>query len=280
VSPAVDIYALGLVLIECITGRREYPGNALEAAVARLHRRPMVPVGLPESLRMLLLAMTADEPEARPDADEVLAATRAISREVGVDAETVLSPALMAAPTGAFSPPPGVVAGATVSTGASATTGAYVGAVADGETPAASRPRRRRVLVAVGIALAAVLVVGSALALTLVRASSTTPLPPPASSVPAIPAAPAAVAPTTEEAEPLRSPRVRVTTRPRPRTTTAVAPPAATTPASVVVTTPPAPVVAPPPVVVTTTPTGRSESSSPSSPSSPTSPASRLVAAP
>ena len=276
VSPAVDIYALGLVLIECLTGRREYPGNALEAAVARLHRRPMVPDGLPESLRMLLLAMTADEPHARPDADEVLAATRAISREVGVDAETVLSPALMAAPTGAFSPPPGVVAGPAVATGSSATTGA----VADGETPAASRPRRRRVLVAVGIALAAVLVVGSALALTLVRTSSTAPLPPPASSVPAIPAAPAAVVPTTEEAEPLRTPRVRVTTRPRPRTTTAVAPPVVTSEAPVVVTTPPAPVVVPPPVVVTTTPTGRSGPSSPTSPSSSTSPASQLVAAP
>ena len=280
VSPAVDIYALGLVLIECITGRREYPGNALEAAVARLHRRPMVPAGLPESLRMLLVAMTADEPDARPDADEVLAATRSISREVGVDAETVLSPALMAAPTGAFSPPPGVVTGPAVSTGSSAPTGAYAGAAVEGETPAASRPRRRRLLVAVGIALVAVLVAGSALALTLVRASSTAPLPPPASSVPAIPAAPAAVAPTTEEAAPLRSPRIRVTTRPRPRTTTAVAPPVApTSEAPVIVTTPPAPVVVPPPVVVTTTPTGRSGPTSPTSPTSPTA-ASQLVAAP
>ncbi len=179
VSPAVDIYALGLVLIECVTGRREYPGNALEAAVARLHRRPMVPVGLPESLQLLLIAMTADEPDARPDADEVLAATRAISREVGVDAETVLSPALMAAPTGSFSPPPGVVAAPAVSTGSAGTTGAYAGVAAEGETPAAARPRRRRILVAVGIALVAVLVAGSAIAFTLVRASSTAPLPPP-----------------------------------------------------------------------------------------------------
>jgi serine/threonine protein kinase len=280
VSPAVDIYALGLVLIECVTGRREYPGNALEAAVARLHRRPMVPVGLPESLRTLLVAMTADEPDARPDADEVLAATRAISREVGVDAETVLSPALMAAPTGAFSPPPGVVAGPAVSTGSSATTGAYAGAAAAGETPAASRPRRRRLLVAVGIALAAVLVAGSALALTLVRASSTAPLPPPASSVPAIPSAPAAVAPTTDQAEPLRTPRVRVTTRPRARTTTAVAPPVVpTSEAPVVVPRAPAPVVPAPPVVVTTTPTERSAPTSPTSPTSPTG-ASQLVAAP
>ena len=280
VSPAVDIYALGLVLIECITGRREYPGNALEAAVARLHRRPMVPVGLPESLQMLLIAMTADEPDARPDADEVLAATRAISREVGVDAETVLSPALMAAPTGSFSPPPGVVAAPAPSTGSAETTGAYAGVAAEGETPAAARPRRRRILVAVGIALVAVLVVGSALAFTLVRASSTAPLPPPATSVPAIPAAPAAVAPTTEEAEPARTPRVRVTTRPRARTTTAVVPPVVpTSEAPVVVTTPPAPVVPAPPVVVTTTPTGRSGSTSTPPTSTVTGPT-RLVAAP
>ena len=43
VGPASDVYALGLVLLECITARREYPGNALEAAVARLHRAPEIP---------------------------------------------------------------------------------------------------------------------------------------------------------------------------------------------------------------------------------------------
>jgi eukaryotic-like serine/threonine-protein kinase len=291
VTPAVDIYALGLVLIECVTGRREYPGNALEAAVARLHRRPVVPVGLPESLRTLLVAMTADEPGARPDADEVLAAMRAVSREVGLDAETVLSPALMAAPTGAFPtsgvPAPGSAlldpAGQALSTGAAATTGAYA------ETPAgpAARPahRRRGLLVAAGVALAAILIAGSALAFTLVRgASSTTPLPPPATSVPAIPAPPAAViAPTSEEAEPVRSTRLRapVRTRERVATTTpaAVAPTTAAPPP--VVTTTQSPVVQEPPPVVTTTPTGRSGSSSPTSSSASGSPAApQLVAAP
>ncbi|NMO89275.1 serine/threonine-protein kinase [Actinomycetospora sp. TBRC 11914] len=284
VTPAVDIYALGLVLIECVTGRREYPGNALEAAVARLHRRPVVPVGLPESLRTLLVAMTADDPEARPDADEVLAATRAVSREVGLDAETVLSPALMAAPTGAFptSAVPGqgsAVPGPPSPTGSSATTGAYA------ETPSGGPPRparrRRGLLVAAGVALAAVLIAGSAIAYTLVRgASSSTPLPPPPpTSVPAIPAPPAAaVVPTTEEAEPVRSTRFRAPVRTRARlTTTTPAPVAPTSAPPAVVTTTPAPVVAPPPVVVTTTPTGRSE---PSSPTSTTSAAQQLVAAP
>ncbi|WP_345341585.1 serine/threonine-protein kinase, partial [Actinomycetospora succinea] len=99
IDGAVDIYALGLVLIECLTGRREYPGNALEAAVARLHRRPVVPTGLSPGLEALLTAMTADDAVDRPTAEEVVAGLRGVSREVGMDAETVLSPVLMTAPT-------------------------------------------------------------------------------------------------------------------------------------------------------------------------------------
>lgn len=71
VSSATDIYALGLVLLECITGRREYPGGALEAAVARLHRPPLIPDGVPESLAALLRRMTADDPAQRPSAASV-----------------------------------------------------------------------------------------------------------------------------------------------------------------------------------------------------------------
>jgi eukaryotic-like serine/threonine-protein kinase len=266
VTPAVDIYALGLVLIECLTGRREYPGNALEAAVARLHRRPVVPIGLPESLRSLLLAMTADDPAARPDADEVLAAARAVSRDVGLDAETVLSPALMAAPTGAF---PSGPAGPPVAGNVAAppvpppSTGPW------SETPTGAETspgrKRRGLLLAAAIALFAVLIAGSALAYTLVRGVSTTaPLPPaPSTAVPAIPAPPAAVAPTSDEAEPAHSTRTRVTsTRTRVReTTTTVAPTVVPTAAPPpVVTTTPAAAVPPvvPPVAGTTTPTERS----------------------
>jgi eukaryotic-like serine/threonine-protein kinase len=282
VSPAVDIYALGLVLIECVTGRREYPGNALEAAVARLHRRPVVPVGLPESLRVLLVAMTADEPGGRPDADEVLAATRAVSREVGLDAETVLSPALMAAPTGAFPFPPAAPAPvAPTPPGSAATTGAYAEVASAGPVP--TRSRRRGLLLAAGIALVAVLIAGSAIAFTLVRGvSSTTPLPPP-SSVPAVPAPPATVVPTTAAAEPARSSPVRVTTRTRARVTTTtpapVLPPPVVPP---VVTTPPT-AEPPPPTTVptdTTGTTGRSATPTTTTPVDGGTGPARLVAAP
>jgi serine/threonine protein kinase len=46
-SPASDIYSLGLVLLECIKGTVEYPGSAVESAVARLHRTPEIPADLP-----------------------------------------------------------------------------------------------------------------------------------------------------------------------------------------------------------------------------------------
>lgn len=38
VGPPIDVYALGLVLLEAATGRREYPGNNVETVLARLER--------------------------------------------------------------------------------------------------------------------------------------------------------------------------------------------------------------------------------------------------
>src|SRR5207302_1237636 len=40
VGPPADVYALGLVLLEALTGVREYDGPPVEAAMARLHRDP------------------------------------------------------------------------------------------------------------------------------------------------------------------------------------------------------------------------------------------------
>jgi tRNA A-37 threonylcarbamoyl transferase component Bud32 len=72
-SPA-DVYALGLVLLEALTGRREYPGTAVESATARLFRRPVVPAGLQWHLTSLLKSMTDPDPARRPTAAEVAAA--------------------------------------------------------------------------------------------------------------------------------------------------------------------------------------------------------------
>ncbi len=71
VTAASDIYALGLVLLECLTGEVTYPGHGIEAAVVRLHREPAIPPQLGPDWAALLQRMTDRDPAARPDADAV-----------------------------------------------------------------------------------------------------------------------------------------------------------------------------------------------------------------
>lgn len=71
VTPATDVYSLGLLLLEASTGERVYPGTALESALARLHQPPRIPDELPAAWRELLGRMTAIDPGARPSAAEV-----------------------------------------------------------------------------------------------------------------------------------------------------------------------------------------------------------------
>lgn len=76
ISGASDVYSLGLVLLEAMTGTREYTGTIVEAAVSRLHRDPVVPTSLPREWQVLLSAMTARDPAARPTAADVAATLR------------------------------------------------------------------------------------------------------------------------------------------------------------------------------------------------------------
>ncbi len=66
VGPPADVYALGLVLLECLSGQREYTGSTVEVALARLQRQPEVSPDLPDGWPGLLRAMTAREPQDRP----------------------------------------------------------------------------------------------------------------------------------------------------------------------------------------------------------------------
>lgn len=70
-SPATDIYSLGLVLLECIKQTMEYPGSAVESAVARLHRAPVIPAAVPAEWADLIRSMTNIEPLERPVAADV-----------------------------------------------------------------------------------------------------------------------------------------------------------------------------------------------------------------
>jgi serine/threonine protein kinase len=79
ITPAVDMYALGLVLLEAITGRREYSGTPVEAALARLHRRPVIPTDIPADLAEALAALTQTDPTLRLDALDAAVALAALS---------------------------------------------------------------------------------------------------------------------------------------------------------------------------------------------------------
>lgn len=83
VDSASDVYSLGLVLLECLTGFVAFPGDLTSSALRRLTEDPPIPAELPAFWREIIAAMTAREPSARPSLpDLVLAFRQAAAAEV------------------------------------------------------------------------------------------------------------------------------------------------------------------------------------------------------
>jgi tRNA A-37 threonylcarbamoyl transferase component Bud32 len=75
-GPASDVYSLGLVLLEGLTGKMAYPGAPIQSALARLLQDPDIPEGLAPMWMALLSSMLDRDPAARPPAREVSLALR------------------------------------------------------------------------------------------------------------------------------------------------------------------------------------------------------------
>ncbi|WP_162240765.1 serine/threonine-protein kinase [Leifsonia sp. Leaf264] len=200
-SPS-DIYAFGLLLLECLTGRRAYPGTVIEAMSARASRDPSIPADLPVAWASLLTQMTSRDPALRPTAIDVAAKARrdgsALAgwaggrHEGGLDTE---STAAMLEPTRLLAP---------VAPGAAATVGLP-------PSPAPAARSDRKLTVAAGaLVVIGALVAGTVLAVSGASSPQEAETTPPATTTTSIPSqtpateAPAqTVAPVDEEtAEP------------------------------------------------------------------------------
>jgi serine/threonine protein kinase len=71
VGPSADVWSLGIVLLECLTGERVYAGTPSEVLARRMAGPVTLPEGLPVPWRLLLTGMLAPVPEDRLSALDV-----------------------------------------------------------------------------------------------------------------------------------------------------------------------------------------------------------------
>ncbi|MCC4907022.1 serine/threonine-protein kinase [Microbacterium sp. cx-59] len=196
-ATSADIYSLGLVLIETLSGRAPYPGSApVESLVARLTQPPPIPDGIGPAWRQLLTAMTTIAPDSRPSADEVAAEARRIAARPDDASESQATRVLPAAPgtasTALLSATPGRVAPElptrpdlpTAVTPAPQPAGRdSLSRRSSGDVSSAGEPRRARRTAVLLTIVAALLAAGIAIAWV----ASANPAPAPAPSFPTLP---------------------------------------------------------------------------------------------
>lgn len=81
-GPPSDVYSLGLVILECVTGDRAYPGDPLTASLARLLHGPRIDDDVDHDIAALVRAMTRTDPAQRPTMVAAAAELRGLRRQL------------------------------------------------------------------------------------------------------------------------------------------------------------------------------------------------------
>jgi hypothetical protein len=180
-TPASDLYSLGILAHECLTGTRPYEGTPTEIALAHGQRAlPPLPGHIPSAVAAFVADLTAREPAARPASARLASARAARLRDslAGLPVQAGVRPEEQSAlmPTAGEHP-------ATLADMHPLWHAEAAGAWAPDEQPARGWPRRR-VALAVGAASIVAGLIGWAVS-GAISASPTARAPAPTSSAPA-----------------------------------------------------------------------------------------------